>query len=80
MIHVTHDGHDGSSCEQIALVVNLLGDGLLHFGRDVFCGEAELLGHDVDGLSVEALVDRHHDADRHTGADDLVDADVHHRS
>ena len=40
--------------------------------------EAELFGHQVDGLGVHALVDADHHADLHTGGDDLGDGHVHH--
>ena len=79
MVYVTHYGDDGSACHQVVLVILLFGDGVLYLGADVFSGEAELVGHDVDGLCIQTLVDGHHDADGHTGADDLVDTDVHHR-
>ena len=76
---MAHHGHDGCAGLQVVLVVLFLLDGVLHFGRHVFGGEAELLGHDVDGLGLQALVDAGHDADGHTGADDLDHGHVHHR-
>ena len=79
VVDMTHDGHDRSTTEQVVLVVGLLGDGFLHFSRHIFGGEAELLGHEVDGLRIQALVDAHHDAHRHAGADDLDHRHVHHR-
>ena len=80
VVYVTHDRHYRRTADQIVLVVILLGDGVLHLSAYIFGSEPELVGHDVDGLSVQALVDGHHDADGHTGSDDLIHADVHHRS
>ena len=79
VVDMSHHGHDGRAAHQVVLVVILLGDGVLHLGTYIFCGESELVGHNIDGLSVESLVDAHHDANRHTGADDLVHTHVHHR-
>ena len=71
-------GDDGRARHEVVLVVLLLADGGAHLCAHVLGLEAELLGHEVDGLGVEPLVDRHHDADAHAGADDLVDRHVHH--
>ena len=80
VVNVSHDGHDRSARHEIVLVVSLFCDGLLHLCTDIFGLEPKLLCHEVDGLGVEALVDRHHDAHAHERSDDLVDVDVHHRS
>ena len=53
--------------------------GLHHLGTLIFGAEAEFLGHNVDGLRVEALVNRHHYAQIHAGAYHLVNGHVHHR-
>ena len=78
MVYVSHHGNDRSTWQQIVLIVRLLIDSLRNLGTNVFCLEAELLSNEVDGLCIETLVDRHHDADAHTGTDDLVYRDVHH--
>ncbi len=76
---MSHDGDDGCAGLQVVLVVLLLVYGVLHLGRHIFCREPELLGHDVDGLGLQSLVDAGHDADGHTGRDDLHHGHVHHR-
>ena len=78
MVHVTHDGHDGGARHEVVFVVLLLGDGILHLGTHIFGFEAKFVRHDIDGLSVKALVDAHHNADAHTSPNDLIDTDVHH--
>ncbi|CDE06521.1 putative uncharacterized protein [Prevotella sp. CAG:485] len=80
VVYVTHDGNDGRTGHQVFGFVFFGGDGFAHVGADVFGGEAELLGHNVDGFGVEALVDAHHDAQVHAGCDDGVHGDVHHLS
>ena len=79
MIHMAHDGDDGSAWHEVGLIVLYLRHCLADLCTDIFRGEAELLGHDVDGLGIQTLVDAHHDADLHAGADDLGDGNVHHR-
>ena len=79
VVDMTHDGDNRGAAHQVVLVILLFGDGILHLCRDVFCGKAELLSHNVDGLSIQALVDRHHDTDAHTGSDNLIDTYIHHR-
>ena len=53
-------------------------NGVGHFGRYVFGGEAKFLGHDVDGLGIETLVDRYHHTEVHTCGDYLIDGHIHH--
>ena len=79
MIDVTHDGHDGSARHEIGFVVGLFGHRFADVSTDVFGLEAELLGHEVDGLCVHALVDADHNTDTHTGTDDLRHGYAHHR-
>ncbi len=80
VVDMAHDGDNRRTGHEVFLIVLLLGDGLHHFGGDKFGLEAKFLGYDVDGLGVEALVDRHHHAQVHTCPDDLVDGHIHHRS
>ena len=80
MVHMTHHRYDRRTVHQIVLVILLLSDGILHLSTDIFCREAELLGNDIDRLSIQALVDTHHDTDAHTSTNHLIDTDVHHRS
>ena len=80
VVYVAHHGYDRSARNEVVLVVLHLGDSLLHLCTYVFCLEVELLSHEVDGLGVETLVDRHHDAHAHERTNHLVHAHVHHRS
>ena len=57
MVYVAHYGNDRRAWHEVVFVVGLLGYGFRHFCADVFRGEAELLGNEVYGLCVEALVD-----------------------
>ena len=57
VVDVAHDGDDGRACHEVFLGVGFLLDGVGYFGGDVLGGEAEFVGHDVDGLGVETLVD-----------------------
>ena len=80
MVYVSHDRHDRSAGHEIALVVLLLANSLLHFGADILRLESELISHEVDGLRIESLVDRGHDTNAHQCADELVDGNIHHGS
>ena len=53
-------------------------DGVDHILRGEAHLEAELVGDELDGFGVEALVDADEDADGHAGGDDLGDGHVHH--
>ena len=44
----------------------------------IFGLEAELIGHQIDGFSIHALVDANHHADAHAGGDNLGHRHVHH--
>ena len=79
MIDMTHDGNDGGTTYQVVLVVFILLNGILHLGADILGGEAELVGHNIYRLGIQALVDTYHDADAHAGTDDLCDRHIHHR-
>ena len=79
MVDMTHDRHDRRARHELALVVLLLADSLLYLSTDILGLETELVSHQVDGLSIEALVDRSHHTDTHQCGDDLVDTYVHHR-
>ena len=79
MVDVAHDGDDGSAGHEVGLIVLLLADCGADLRTDVFCGEAELLGNEVDGLGIHALIDADHDADAHACGDNLRDGHVHHR-
>ena len=78
MVDVTHHGHNRGTRHQVFFGIHLLYDGLRHLGTDVFGLIAEFLGHQVDGLGIQTLVDGDHDADTHTRGDDLRHRDVHH--
>ena len=79
MVNMSHDGDDRSTWEQVVLVVLLLTDCLAHLGAYILGLKSELIGHEIDCLGIEALVDRYHDAYAHTSAYNLVYLHVHHR-
>ena len=82
VVDVTHDGDDGVAGHEvfgIVLFLNLV-DGVHHVLIGEVHLEAELVGDELDGLSIEALVDAHEDADAHAGGDDLGHRHVHHGS
>ena len=79
VVNVTHHRDDRRTLAEVFFIVHLFDDSLLHFGRDELCGETKFFSHHFDGFLVETLVDRHHDADAHAGADDLCHGDIHHR-
>ena len=80
MVYVTHHGYDWSTRNQVVLIILFLAHGFLNLCTYVFCLEAELLSHHVDGFSIQTLVDRNHDTYTHQGRDNLSNADIHHRS
>ena len=79
MVDMTHHRYNRSAVHEIVLVILLFGNGVLYLSTDILGGESELLSYDIDGFSIQTLVDTYHDTDAHTGTDDLIDADVHHR-
>ena len=80
VVYVTHYGYDWSTWNQVVLIIHFLAHGLLNLGTHVFGLETELLSYHVDGLRIQALVDRNHDTYAHQGRDNLSNADIHHRS
>ena len=78
MVDMAHDGDHGRTLNEVFGTILFLADGLCYLGTRVFGLEAELISHNVDGLGIEALVDAHHDAQVHTGCDNLVDGHIHH--
>ena len=78
VVDMTHDSDDRRAELEVALVVGLLMNSLADLCADVFGLKPELIGHDIDGLSVESLVDRYHDTHAHAGADDFHHGHVHH--
>ena len=80
VVDVSHHCYDRSATDQIVLIVLLLCNGVLNLSRNIFGSKAKLVSHDVDGLSIQTLVDRHHDTNRHAGTDNLVNSYIHHGS
>ena len=81
VIDVSHDGDDRATGFHILLVDHFISVNLFyHVCGDVLGGETELLGYEVDGLGVEALVDGDEKAEGHTRSDDLIHRHVHHHS
>ena len=79
VIDVSHYGDNRSAGLQVFFSILFFYDSLCHLSADVLRLEAKLFGYQVDGLRIQALVDRYHDAYAHTGSDDLRYRDVHHR-
>ena len=80
VINVTHDGDDRWTGHQLIFGIGLLLQFLFNLLAHVLSLEAELLGHQVDGVGIQTLVDRNHQSQSHTGRDDLDHRHVHHRS
>ena len=57
MVNMSHHCNDRSAADQIVLIILLLGNSVLYLSTYIFCCESELLGNDVDGLSIQTLVD-----------------------
>ena len=79
MVYMTHHRNDRCARQQVIFVVDLFLYGVLYLGTNVFGLEAKLVGHNIDGLSIETLVDGNHDADAHACTDNLDHGHVHHR-
>ena len=79
VVHMAHHGHNRSTRHEISLIVFFHAHGLLHLSAHIFGGETKLFGHQINGLRVKTLVDRHHDTYAHEGRDDLRNTDIHHR-
>ena len=79
VVDVTHDGDDRRTADEVSFVIDLffLRDGFDDLSADEVGLVAEFFCDHLDGLSVEAHVDRHHQTDAHTGSDDLRHGDVH---
>ena len=79
VVDVPHDGDDRRTADEVSFVIDLffLRDGFDDLSADEVGLVAEFFCDHLDGLSVEAHVDRHHQTDAHTGSDDLRHGDVH---
>ena len=79
MVDVPHDGDDRRTADEVSFVIDLffLRDGFDDLSADEVGLVAEFFCDHLDGLSVEAHIDRHHQTDAHTGSDDLRHGDVH---
>ena len=75
---MTHDGNNRRTRFQILFRILLLYNGLCHFRTDIFSLVSELFRHQIDGFSIQTLVDRHHDTDTHASSDDLRHGNIHH--
>ena len=78
VVDMTHDCNNRRTAHEVFLTILFLMNGVSHLGGYIFCGKTEFLGHDIDCLGIEALVDRHHHTDVHTCGDDVVYGLVHH--
>ena len=78
MVNVSHDSNNRRTADQIFRFVFLFLNSLSHFGRNIFSSEAELAGNQVNGFSIETLVDRHHLTELHAFRDNLNNRNIHH--
>ena len=78
MVHMTHHRNDRSTWLQVFLFVGLFHDGLGNLCTDILRLEAELLCHQVDGLSIQTLVNTNHNTHTHASTDDLSHRHIHH--
>ena len=77
---MTHHSDDWSAWQQVLCSIYFFFDGVADLFADVVRGETKFFSDNVDGFGVKTLVDTYHHADRHTGADDFVDRNIHHGS
>ena len=72
MVHVSHNGHYRRSFYQVFRIIN---DLFIFVGFriqvDEFHLTVEFTGHQLNHFRIQALVDRHHDTQAHTFADDF---------
>ena len=80
MVNMTHDSNDRSTWYKVILIINLLANSLLYLSTYILCLEVELISNKVDSLSIQTLVDRNHDTDRHQCWDDIRYRNIHHCS
>ena len=78
MINMTHHSHDRSTWYQILFIILFFHNSLRNLGAHVFSLIAKFFSHQVDGLSIQTLVDADHDTYAHTGSNDLRHLNVHH--
>ena len=79
VVYVAHDGNHGRTLHKVFLAVGLLLlDFLGEFGGYEFHLIAEFFGHKDQGFGIQALVDGHHHAKGHAGADNLHHGGVPH--
>ena len=57
MVYVTHNGYDRCARYQILLLIGLLADLLGNLGAHEIGAETVLIGHDIDCLGIQTLVD-----------------------
>ena len=79
VVNVSHHRNDWCARHEVFWSVFLFLHGIAYFLTHIRSTESELLSHQIDGFSIETLVDGHHDANRHTGTNNLCDRDIHHR-
>ena len=78
MVYMTHHSHDRCTWQEICFIVFFFHDGLRNFCTYVFSHEAKLLCHQVDGLSIQTLVNTYHNTHTHASTDDLCHRHIHH--
>ena len=79
VVNVSHHGDDWCARNEVFWIILHFLHSVAHFLTHVRSREAKFFCHQVDGFSIQTLVDRHHDANRHTGSDNLRNRNIHHR-
>ena len=75
---MTHDGNNRRTRFQIFFGIFFLYNGLCHFRTDIFSLVSEFFRHQINGFSIQTLIDRHHDTDTHTSSNNLSYGNIHH--
>jgi len=78
VVHMTHDGDDGRTLDQVCGIIGLFLNLVLVIRSDELDLITELLGYEHQGVGVQALVDGYHQSQVHAGLDDLGDGEIHH--
>ena len=79
VVNVSHHRYNRSARLQIFRSIFFFNDSLCHFRTYIFSLESEFFSHQIDGFSIQTLVDGNHDTNTHTSSDNLVNRNIHHR-
>ena len=79
VVNVSHHRYNRSTRLQIFRSIFFFNNSLCHFRTYIFSLESEFFSHQIDGFSIQTLVDGNHDTNTHTSSDNLVNRNIHHR-